>query len=172
MGGKRIMVGEFGRPHGVRGLLRLRAFTADPAAIIAYGPLSDEAGARQFRLTLKGPDLVAVEGITDRDAAQRLTGTRLFVAREALPPTDEEEFYLADLIGLRVVTEAGEMLGTVRAVEDHGGGSFLVVEGQQESLLPFTRQVVPVVDLAAGQLVVVPPAEVLVPPPQGKEAAA
>ena len=172
MGGKRIMVGEFGRPHGVRGLLRLRAFTADPAAITAYGPLSDEAGARHFRLTLKGPDLVAVEGINDRDAAQRLTGTKLFVAREALPPTDEEEFYLTDLIGLAAVTEAGEALGTVRAVEDHGGGSFLVIEGANEMLLPFTRQVVPVVDIAAGRLVVVPPAEVLVPPPEGKEAAA
>jgi 16S rRNA processing protein RimM len=172
MGGKRIMVGEFGRPHGVRGLLRLRAFTADPAAITAYGPLSDEAGTRQFRLTLKGPDLVAVEGISDRDAAQRLTGTRLFVAREALPPTEEEEFYLADLIGLRAVTEAGDVLGVVRAVEDHGGGSFLVIEGTSEMLLPFTRQVVPVVDIASGRLVVVPPAEVLVPPPEGKEAAA
>jgi 16S rRNA processing protein RimM len=172
MGGKRIMVGEFGRPHGVRGLLRLRAFTADPAAITAYGPLSDEAGTRQFRLTLKGPDLVAGEGVADRDAAQRLTGTKLFVAREALPPTDEEEFYLADLIGLRAVTEAGEALGTVRAVEDHGGGSFLVIEGASEMLLPFTRQIVPVVDLASGRLVVVPPAEVLVPPPEGKEAAA
>jgi 16S rRNA processing protein RimM len=173
MVGKRIMVGEFGRPHGVRGLLRLRAFTADPAAITAYGPLSDEAGTRQFRLTLKGPDLVAVEGVADRDAAQRLTGTRLFVAREALPPTEEEEeFYLADLIGLRAVTEAGDVLGVVRAVEDHGGGSFLVIEGASEMLLPFTRQVVPVVDIASGRLVVVPPAEVLVPPPEGKEAAA
>ena len=172
MGGKRIMVGEFGRPHGVRGLLRLRAFTADPAAITAYGPLSDEAGTRHFRLTLKGPDLVAVEGITDRDAAQRLTGTRLFVAREALPPTDDEEFYLTDLIGLAAVTEAGDALGTVRSVEDHGGGAFLVVEGGQEMLLPFTRQVVPVVDIASGRLVVVPPAEMLVPPQDGKEAAA
>jgi 16S rRNA processing protein RimM len=172
MGGKRIMVGEFGRPHGVRGFLRLRAFTADPAAITAYGPLSDEAGARHFRLTLKGPDLVAVEGINDRDAAQRLTGTKLFVAREALPPTDEEEFYLTDLIGLAAVTEAGGALGVVRAVEDHGGGAFLVIEGAGEMLLPFTRQVVPVVDIAAGRLVVVPPAEVLVPPPEGKEAAA
>lgn len=172
MGGKRIMVGEFGRPHGVRGLLRLRAFTADPAAITAYGPLSDEAGTRQFRLTVKGPDLVAVEGVVDRDAAQRLTGTRLFVAREALPPTEEDEFYLADLIGLQVVTEAGEAFGSIRAVEDHGGGAFLVIEGPHEMLLPFTRQVVPVVDIASGRLVVVPPAEVLVPPLEGEEAAA
>lgn len=172
MGGKRIMVGEFGRPHGVRGLLRLRAFTADPAAITAYGPLSDEAGARHFRLTLKGPDLVAVEGVSDRDAAQRLTGTQLFVPREALPKTDEDEFYLADLIGLRAVTEAGDVLGVVRAVQDHGGGAFLVVEGAQEILLPFTRQVVPKVDIATGQLVVVPPAEIVMPPPEGKEAAA
>ncbi|MFM7302824.1 MAG: ribosome maturation factor RimM, partial [Alphaproteobacteria bacterium] len=98
-------------------------------------------------------------------------GTRLFVAREALPPTDDEEFYLTDLIALAAVTEAGEALGTVRSVEDHGGGSFLLVEGASEMLLPFTRQVVPSVDIAAGQLVVVPPAEVLVTP-EGKEAAA
>ncbi|MFN8983949.1 MAG: ribosome maturation factor RimM [Alphaproteobacteria bacterium] len=172
MVGKHIMVGEFGRPHGVRGLVRLRAFTADPAAITAYGPLSDEAGTRHFHLTLKGLDLVAVEGVADRDAAQRLTGTKLFVAREALPPTDDEEFYLADLIGLRAVTEAGDLLGVERSVEDHGGGAVLVVEGRQEFLLPFTRQVVPTVDIAAGQLLVVPPAEIVVPPEPGKEAAA
>ena len=89
-----------------------------------------------------------------------------------MPPTEEEEFYLTDLIGLAAVTETGAALGTVRAVEDHGGGAFLVIEGGQEMLLPFTRQVVPVVDIASGRLVVVPPAEVLVPPPEGKEAAA
>ncbi len=162
---KRVMVGEIGRPHGVRGLVRLRAFTEDPAAIAAYSPLTDEAGTRRFTVTLKGGDIAAVEGITDRDAAQRLTGTKLYVERERLPPPEDDEFYLVDLIGLSAVTEAGEELGRIRAVEDHGAGAFLIVEGAaREHLLPFTRAVVPVVDVAGGRVTVVPPGEILVRP--------
>jgi 16S rRNA processing protein RimM len=162
---KRVMVGEIGRPHGVRGLVRLRAFTEDPAAIAAYSPLTDEAGTRRFAVTLKGGDIAAIEGIADRDAAQRLTGTKLYVERDRLPPPDDEEFYLVDLIGLAAVTEGGEALGRIRAVEDHGAGAFLIVEGpQREHLLPFTRAVVPVVDIAGGRVTVVPPGEVLVRP--------
>lgn len=167
------MVGEIGRPHGVRGLVRLRAYTEDAAAIAAYGPLTDETGARRFAITLKGGDLAAIEGVADRDAAQRLTGTKLFVERDRLPPTGEEEFYLADLIGLDAVTEAGESLGRVRAVEDHGAGAFLIVEGRgTEHLLPFTRAVVPVVDVAGGRVTVVPPGEILVAPQPGEGHAA
>jgi 16S rRNA processing protein RimM len=168
---KRVLVGEIGRPHGVRGLLKLRCFTADPAAIASYGPLTDEAGTRRFALTLLAEGLARIEGITDRDAAARLTGTRLYVERDRLPPPEEEEYYLADLIGLPAVTAAGEALGTVRAVEDHGGGAFLILDDGtgKERLLPFTRAVVPVVDLAGGRLVVAPPDEVEV---QGGEGAA
>jgi 16S rRNA processing protein RimM len=166
------MVGEIGRPHGVRGLVRLRAFTEDPAAIAAYSPLTDEAGTRRFVVTLKGGDIAAIEGVADRDAAQRLTGTRLYVERDRLPPPDEEEFYLADLIGLAVVTEAGDALGRVRAVEDHGAGAFLVVDGGRgEQLLPFTRAVVPVVDVAGGRLTVVPPGEIVAAMPRGSDVA-
>lgn len=173
MAGKRVMVGEIGRPHGVRGLVRLRAYTEDPAAIAAYSPLTDEAGTRRFAITLKGGDVAAIEGIADRDAAQRLTGTKLFVERDRLPPPDDEEFYLADLIGLAAVTQGGESLGTVRAVEDHGAGAFLVVQGQgREHLLPFTKAVVPLVDIEGGCVTVVPPGEILAPPPVGEGHAA
>jgi 16S rRNA processing protein RimM len=167
------MVGEIGRPHGVRGLVRLRAFTEDPSAIAAYSPLTDDAGARRFAITLKGGDIAAIEGVADRDAAQRLTGTKLFVERDRLPPAQEDEFYLVDLIGLAAMTQGGETLGRIRAVEDHGAGAFLVVEGDRaEQLLPFTRAVVPVVDIAAGRVVVVPPAEIVVVPQKGEEHAA
>lgn len=170
---KRVMVGEIGRPHGVRGLVRLRAFTEDPAAIAAYSPLTDESGARRFVLTLKGGDLAAIEGVADRDAAQRLTGTKLYVERDRLPATAEEEFYLTDLIGLAAMTEEGETLGRVRAVEDHGAGAFLIVDGgAREHLLPFTRAVVPVVDVAGGRVTVVMPGEILVRPQAGEEDAA
>jgi 16S rRNA processing protein RimM len=169
---RRILVGEIGRPHGVRGLVKLRSFTADPAAIAAYGPLTDEAGARRFALTLKADGLAQIEGVEDRDAAARLTGTRLYVERDRLPPVeDPEECYLVDLIGLAAETEAGRPLGRVRAVEDHGAGTYLVVEGPPERMVPFTQAAVPVVDVAAGRVVVAPLAEIDAPPPAGEDAA-
>ena len=160
MAGKgRILVGEIGRPHGVRGLVRLRSFTADPAAIASYGPLTDESGERRFALTLLADGLASVEGVADREAAARLTGTRLYVDRAAMPPPEEDEFYLADLVGLRAETAAGERLGRVASVEEHGAGAFLVLDGPPERLVPFTRACVPVVDTAAGKVVVEPPEE-------------
>lgn len=170
---KRVMVGEIGRPHGVRGLVRLRAFTEDPAAIAAYSPLTDETGTKRYTVTLKGGDIAAIEGVADRDAAQRLTGTRLYVERDRLPPPEDDEFYLTDLIGLAAVTEGGETLGAIRAVEDHGAGPFIIVGGAgREHLLPFTRAVVPVVDIAGGQVTVVLPDEIIVQPQPGDEDAA
>ena len=171
MADKRILVGEIGRPHGVRGLVKLRSFTADPAAIATYGPLTDETGARRFGVTLLSEGVARVEGIADRDAAQRLTGTRLYVERDRLPPAEEDEFYLADLLGLRAETEAGQMLGIIHAVEDHGAGAFLVLQGSPERLLPFTRAAVPVIDLKAGRVVVVVPDEIVVAPQPDAEAA-
>lgn len=156
----RILVGEIGRPHGVRGLVRLRSFTADPAAIASYSPLTDESGGRRIALALLSDGLARVEGVADRDAAARLTGTRLYVDRAAMPPPeDEDEFYLADLVGLRAETAAGEPLGRVASVEEHGAGAFLVLDGPPERLVPFTRACVPVVDTAAGKVVVEPPEE-------------
>jgi 16S rRNA processing protein RimM len=170
---KRVMVGEIGRPHGVRGLVRLRAFTEDPAAIAAYSPLTDADGAKRYAITLKGGDIAAIEGVADRDAAQRLTGTKLYVERDRLPPPEDDEFYLVDLIGLAAVTDSGEPLGRIRAVEDHGAGAFLIIEGTaREHLLPFTRAVVPVVDIASGRVTVVPPDEILVRPQANEEHAA
>lgn len=168
----RVLVGEIGRPHGVRGLVRLRAFTADPAAIASYGPLTDESGERRYELALLADGLARVEGVADRAAAARLTGTRLYVERAALPPPEEDEFYLADLIGLRAETAAGGPLGRVRSVEEHGAGVFLVLDGPPERLVPFTRACVPVVDTAAGKVVVEPPEETAVAPPTSDDEAA
>jgi 16S rRNA processing protein RimM len=169
---KRVLVGEIGRPHGVRGLVRLHAFTADPRAIGQYA-LTDAEGTRRFAVTLLPDGLGRIEGVADRDAAARLTGTRLYVERNALPPpADPEEFLLVDLEGLAAFDADGGAFGTVRAVEDHGAGPFLVIDRPGgEVLIPFTRAAVPVVDVAAGRLVVVPPAEVLVPPQAGEQAA-
>lgn len=166
-----ILLGEIGRPHGVRGLVRVRSFTAEPEDLTAYGPLSDVSGAL-FVLEMLAPDLARIEGVTDRDQAARLTGTRLYVPRTALPSPDGEEYYLADLEGMAAATPEGVALGRVRAVEDHGAGAFLVLEGPPERLVPFTRAAVPAVDVAARRITVVPPAEILVEPQPGEAGAA
>lgn len=151
-----VLIAELGRPHGVRGLLRVRSFAE--AALESYNPLRDEAG-RGFELRPAGVDIVEVAGVADRDAAARLTGTRLYVERERLPPAEDDEFYLTDLVGLLAAGVDGAALGRVLSVEDHGAGPYLVLSGPPERLVPFTRAAVPVVDLAGGRLTVELPAE-------------
>ena len=169
MGEARVCLGEVVGVHGVKGLVRVRAFTEEPEAFAAYGALEDEAG-RPLTLEAvgraKGTVLARVEGVSDRDKAETLRGTRLYVARAALPEIAEEEtYYQADLIGLATETAEGRPLGRVKAVHDFGAGDLLEIEGGPEGglkpgeslLLPFTRAAVPEVDLAAGRLVAVPP---------------
>jgi 16S rRNA processing protein RimM len=164
---KRVCLGVVTGAHGVRGLLRVKPFTRQPADVAAYGPVEDEAGARRFALEVvgaqKGVVLVRVPGILDRDAAERLKGVRLHVPRAALPAPDEEEYYHADLLGLRVDLVDGSALGRIRAVHDFGAGDSLEVEKADGGtvMVPFTRAAVPVVDLALGRLVVDPPAGLL-----------
>lgn len=176
----RIQVGVIGRAHGVRGYVRVTSHTADPADLTAYGPLSDAAG-QVYALRWKSEGVAEVSRIvdgvpvkvTDRAAAEKLTNTRLFIDRSALPPTDEDEFYLADLIGLAVVDLQGAALGSVSVVHDYGAGASLEIvrPGAPPVLLPFTAACVPVVDIAAGRLVAVLPDEVIVPPSAEEKAA-
>jgi 16S rRNA processing protein RimM len=167
---KLILLGEIGRPHGVRGLVRLHAFTEDFAAIGAYGALTDATGAKRFVVTPLPGGIGRVEGVADRDAAARLTGTKLYVERDRLPASEGDDFFLCDLEGCTAFDESGATLGTVRSVEDYGAGPFLViVDGARETLVPFTKAAVPVVDVAAARIVVVAPAELIapaMPPPQ------
>lgn len=163
-----ILVGRFGAPHGVRGEIRLQSFTDEPRAIAGYGPLLDASGERRFIVEALRPvkdDLFVAKlfGIETRSDAEALTNLELFVPRGSLPGLESEEFYLADLIGLEVVTEDGAPFGRVIAVPDYGGGPLLEIApagGGDTLLLPFTRAIVPVVDLVAARVVVVPPAEV------------
>jgi 16S rRNA processing protein RimM len=163
-----VLLGRFGAPHGVRGEIRLQSFTAEPGAIASYGPLFDKSGARRFKLLgarAQGKDMFVarVEGVDDREAAQRLNGLELFLPRENLPEPEEDEFYLTDLVGLRAETEAGASLGEVIALRNFGAGDILEVRpsgGGESVYYLFTKAVVPVVDVAGGRVVVAPPAEV------------
>ena len=163
----RLLVGVFGAPHGVRGQIRLKSFTGVPEAIAGYGPLADAAG-RRFVLTalrlLKDDMFVAtLAGINQREAAVALNGIELFLPRAALPVAEDEEFYHADLIGLRAEAGNGALLGVVRNVLNFGAGDILEISpaaGGEMLVLPFTRAVVPEIDVAGGRVVVVVPVEV------------
>jgi len=163
----RILVGQFGAAHGVKGELRLKSYTQDKGAIARYGTLSDESGARRFEITalrpLKDDMFVArVAGIETRTAAEALTDVALYIARERLPAAAEDEFYHADLIGLAAKSAAGETLGRIVNVLNFGGGDILEIapsRGGETLLLPFTKAAVPIVDMARGHVVVVPPVE-------------
>lgn len=166
MGEPRVCVGVVKGAHGVRGLVRVKPFTEVPEDIAAYGPLGDESGEKLYRLTVSGRAkdtlLVRIEGIGDRDQAQALAGTRLYVARAALPKVEEAEtFYHADLIGLRAEDREGRPLGRVKAVHNFGAGDILELEGGPDgadAMVPFTRAAVPLVDLDGGRVVIEPPA--------------
>ena len=163
-----VLLGRFGAPHGVRGEIRLQSFTADPLSIAGYGPLFDKSGAQKFVLTHLRPQgkdmLVArVEGVSDRGTAEKLGRIELFAPRANLPQTEEDEFYLADLEGLRAETADGSLLGQVLALRNFGAGDILEVrpaQGGETLLFPFTKAVVPVVDIAGGRVVIAPPIEI------------
>lgn len=161
----RVCVAAVAAAHGVRGLVRLKSFTEAPEDCTAYGPLTNADGSRTFRFEKlgmhKGQVLVSLEGVNDRTAAEALRGVRLYVLRDALPaPEDEDEFYHADLIGLAAELADGTEIGKVRAVYDFGAGDSLELTDTASGkplLLPFTRAVVPVIDIAGGKVVVAPP---------------
>jgi 16S rRNA processing protein RimM len=159
----RVLLGVVAAPHGVRGLVRIKSFTEDPMAVGAYGPLSDEAGKKEYRVealsAARGAVLARIDGIADRTAAEALRGLRLYVAREALPEAGEREWYEADLVGLPAVGRDGRDWGKVIAFHDFGAGP--VMEVSEGVMLPFTDEAVPEVDVEGGKVVVDPPAGLL-----------
>ncbi|PLX38527.1 MAG: 16S rRNA processing protein RimM [Hyphomicrobiales bacterium] len=159
----RLLLGQLGAAHGVRGEVRLKSFTEPGEAIADYGPFTLPDGRSIDILSLrpvKGGMFVArLSGINDRNAAEALTNAELAVDRDQLPEPDEDEFYHADLIGLTAVGEDGTVLGTIIAVPDFGAGDLVEISPPQgpSVYLPFTRDVVPDIDLANGRAVVRPP---------------
>ena len=163
----RVCVGAVAGAHGVRGDVRIKSFTERPEDIAAYGPLEDERGERVFALTLRGRArgqlIGSVAGVDDRDAAEALGGVRLYVDRDRLPaPEDEDEFYHADLLGLSAMDGAGNRRGEVAAILPAGDAEVLEIDpggGGETILVPFTREHVPEIDIAAGCIVIDPPEE-------------
>lgn len=163
-GKSRVLLGRIGPAHGIRGEVVIQSFAADPAGIAAYGPLSDEAGARLFelkivRVTPKGV-IACIKDVPDRTAAEKLRGIGLYVDRDRLPEPDEDEFYHTDLIGLTAVSPDGDAIGEIISVENYGAGDLLEIRlagSSSTALVPFADPFVPSIDLKAGRATVVMP---------------
>ena len=160
---KRVCLGVVTGPHGVQGAVRIKSFTEAAEDVARYGPLADETGGRRFELRLigagKGVVIARLAGVEDRNQAEALRGLRLYLQRSALPQTEADEYYHADLLGLEAVLGDGTSVGRVRAIHDFGAGDTLELTrpGAPPIMVPFTRAIVPIVEPAAGRLVLDPP---------------
>ena len=166
MADRLILVGKVAGAFGVKGELRVTAYTGDPVALLAYGPLRRADGAVALTIEtgrgVKGAVIVRAREVATREAAQALRGLGLHVPRSALPAPAEDEYYITDLVGLTAVSPAGETLGTVKSAADFGAGDLLEITpagGGPSWWTPFTRAVVPHVLLEEGKIVVDRPAE-------------
>ncbi|SOB94575.1 ribosome maturation factor RimM [Rhodobacter maris] len=163
----RVCVGAIAGAFGVRGEVRLKSFCTEPEDIAAYGPLFTEDGAGSYTVKLTRPVTgglgARLSGVATKEAADALRGVTLWVDRARLPSLPDDEFYHTDLIGLEVRDTGGAVIGQVRAVQNFGAGDILEIyaPGRKTTLLlPFTRAVVPTVDLTAGRIIADPPEEV------------
>ena len=167
--GKRILIGAIASAHGVRGEVKIKAFTGKPADVASYGPVEDESGKRRFEIrktgVARGLVIARLSGIEDRNAAEALRGMRLYVGRDALGRKPKgsgkakDLWFHADLIGLEAVDATGKALGKVKSVLNHGAGDILEVadEAGATLLFPFTKRVVTKVDIEAGRIEIDPP---------------
>jgi 16S rRNA processing protein RimM len=161
----RVCIAQIGAAHGVRGEVRLKAFTQDPLGVTRYGPLETEDGRRvEIEAARPAKDVLVarLKGVADRTAAEALKNMRLYVARETLLQPADDEFYHADLVGLAAVKVNGESIGTVKAVHNFGAGDLLEIApatGGATIMLPFTELTVPTVDIAGRRIVVEPPVD-------------
>jgi 16S rRNA processing protein RimM len=161
--GDRVLLGEIGAAQGLKGEVRLRSYTEEPAAIARYGALLDDEGRtieiESVRVTSKA--LIArIKGVTTREGAEALNRTKLYIPRSRLPERQEEEWYHSELIGLAAIGHNGETIGTVVAVQNFGAGDLIEIkpaEGGPTVLVPFTHDTVPEVDVEGGRLTLTPP---------------
>jgi len=160
-----ILVGRVAGAFGVKGEVRITAYTAEPEALLAYRDLKREDGSPGLTLTsgrpAKGGVVARAPEIETREQAEALRGLKLYIPRERLPEPGEDEFYVTDLIGLAVETAQGEALGRVREVRDFGAGDILEIQPVEGAswYLPFTREAVPEVRIGEGKLIAVKPEE-------------
>ncbi|QNT78837.1 ribosome maturation factor RimM [Entomobacter blattae] len=167
----KILVGVIGRPHGVRGLVHVHSYMSLPESLSSYQPIIDELG-QEWILSWKKKGVASLaafdngRSITDREQAEQLTNRRLYVLRSQLPPPEEEEFYISDLIGKKVLIcnleEKDDRVGIIHSVMDYGAGASLEIKGAggEDYIVPFMKKFVPDVNLSADYMRVFLPDEV------------
>lgn len=160
-----ILVGRVAGAFGIKGDVRITAYTAEPMALVDYRDLQREDGSPGLTLTggrpAKGGVIVRAREVQTREQAEALRGLKLYIPRERLPEPEEDEFYVTDLVGLAVETPDGEPLGRVKDVRDFGAGDLLEIQppAGPSWYLPFTREAVPEVRIAERKVIAVRPAE-------------
>ena len=165
MADRLILVGRVAGAFGVKGELRITSYTDDPVALVGYRDLKGSDGAPALTLMAGRAHKNALVGrakeVATREDAEALRGLGLYLARDAFPAADEDEFYLADLIGLRVEGPDGVEIGRIKNVQNFGGGDLLEIAplSGPSWWLPFTKEAVPAVRIADGVVVAVKPAE-------------
>lgn len=156
MSSKRILIGEIATAHGIKGLVKLRSFVEDESlfktAKVYTGEISDKTISLTLKNQMKGDWLAEVKDVADRNAAELLRGTKLYIDRDAMPEPDDGEYYIEDLKGLRVVDESGKEIGTVLSVENFGASDLLDIKPQSGAsfYLPFTDDTVKNIDMDKG----------------------
>lgn len=164
---KLILVGHVAGGFGVKGEVKITAYTADPLALTAYGPLLRADGSHALTVLSARPTKDGIVGrvkeVATKEEADALRNLKLHVPRDRFPDADEDEFYLADLIGVEARDRDGVVLGTVRAVQNFGADDMLEVApatGGPTWFLPFTKAATPELHLSDGWLLAVRPEEV------------
>jgi len=168
-----ILLGVVGGAHGIKGEVRIKSFTEDPTDIKAYGPLFDAKGNKYTIRTAriqKNVVVVTINEIADRNGAELLNGTELFVDRSALPEDDEDEFYQSDIVGMAVESVDGVAIGTVIAFHDFGAGEVIEIKPERGSsvMIPFSEAAVPDIDVERRVMIVEPLAAGLVSDPEAE----
>lgn len=155
-----VCLAEITSPHGIRGNVKLKTFTENPADISRYKTLKDQSGTVYKFCLVATPSpysaVITLQGVSDRNQAEKLRGTRLYVTRAELPDLEEEEFYHNDLIGMTVVDQARVLVGQVQEVHNHGAGDFLdiLTTAKEICSIPFRKESVPSVDIAGRSIVI------------------
>ena len=162
MNEKRVCLGAVVGAHGIRGEVKVKSWTETDRDIGAYGALQNKDGTKSFVLKVTGhsKELLRckIKGVVDRNAAEALIGTELYVNRDVLPQLEEEEYYQTDLIGLDVIEQSsGQNIGKVVGIYNFGAGDILEIKLKSTAkteMIPFTKQYVPEVKIADGCVVI------------------
>ncbi len=157
-----VKVGQIVAPHGIKGMVKINTSLGNPRALTQYGSIYTQTGqSMAVRIvSVKGEQVIAaLDGISDRNAAENMRGTQLFINRDNLPPTQEKQYYYCDLMGLTVMDENKTVIGMVKSVENYGASDILVIETKTgaDILVAFTNETVPTVDLANKTITVIIP---------------